>query len=106
MILHLYIHTLLTYHNQRNSVDPEDMFFLGPQTIRKTPISAMPQANGPIHVEFSIMRNVMASSIEDELGGLFDNCQNYTSILTYLAQKGHPQPPTPVAIYNSAEIVL
>ena len=33
----------------------------------------MPPENGPMHVECSIMRNVMASFMESELGDLFEN---------------------------------
>ena len=36
----------------------------------------MTKENGPIHVEFSIMRNVMASDTESELLGLFENFQH------------------------------
>ena len=44
-------------------------FFLGPNS--KTPIQDMPLDNGPVHVECIIMRNIMASATEAELGGLF-----------------------------------
>ena len=45
-------------------------FFL--EKNSKIPIQEMPQENVPVHVEFSIMRNVMASATESELGGLFE----------------------------------
>ena len=61
----------------------------------------MHQSNGPIHVECSIMRNVMESSTEAELGGLFENYQKSTSIPTKLAEMGHPQPLNKVETYNS-----
>ena len=41
--------------------------FLG--TKSRTPIQAITLENGPVHVECSIMRNVMASATEAELGG-------------------------------------
>ena len=63
----------------------------------------MPQKNGPVHVEFSIMRNVMASATKAELGVFFVNFQNVTSIRTALSKIGHPQPPTPVSTDNTAE---
>ena len=60
----------------------------------------MSPENGPVHVEFRIMRKVVASSTETELGGLFENCQKATSIRMALAEMGHQQTPTPVVTYN------
>ena len=57
--------------------------------------------NGLVHVECSIMRNVMALSTEAELGELFENCQKETSTRTSLEEMGHPQPSTPVATENT-----
>ena len=62
----------------------------------------MPPENGPVHVECSIMRNVMASATEEELVGLFESCQKATSVSTSLAEMGHLQPPILVATYNIA----
>ena len=59
--------------------------------------------NGPVHVECNIMRNVMASAMEEELGGLFENFQKSTSTRTALADMGHHQPPTLVATDNTAD---
>ena len=44
----------------------------------------------------------MESATEDELSGLFKNCQNATSMETSLQEMGHPQPPTSVGNDNSA----
>ena len=44
-------------------------FFLA--TKSNTLIKEMPPGNGPVYVEYSIMINIMASSMESELGGLF-----------------------------------
>ena len=62
----------------------------------------MPHKNASVHVEFSIMRNVIASATEAELGVLFENCQKATSMITALAEMGHQQTPTPVASDNAA----
>ena len=50
----------------------------------------MPLKNGPVHVECSIMRNIMASATKAELEGLFENFQKETSTRTALADMGHP----------------
>ena len=44
----------------------------------------------------------MASVTEAELGGLFENFQTSTAIITSLAETWHQQPTTPVAKYNTA----
>ena len=62
----------------------------------------MPPDNGPVHVECIIMRNVMESATEAELGGLFENFQKATSMRTALSDMGHQKPPPPVAIDNTA----
>ena len=46
------------------------------------------------------MITFMASATEAELGGLFEKYQKSTSMRTALAEMGHQQPPTPVAIDN------
>ena len=66
----------------------------------------MPQTNYPIHVEWSIMFNAKASSIEAELGGLFDIFQKSTSKQIALAKMVHIQTPTTVAIDNFVENVI
>ena len=67
----------------------------------------MPPQNGPVCVECSIMRNVMASALGAELGGLlFQNCDKATAMRTYPAEMGHQQPPTKVAIDNKATNII
>ena len=52
------------------------------------------------------MRNVVVSSTEAELGGLFENCQKTTYVLTALVDMGHQQPPTPLATGNTAANII
>ena len=62
----------------------------------------MPPLNGAIHIECGIMHNVLASAMESEMGGLFNNCQKAVPLRISLGEMKHPQPPTPVATDNSA----
>ena len=48
----------------------------------------------------------MASASEAELGGVFENCQNVTSMLTALAEMGHSQTPTLVITDNTASNII
>ena len=53
-------------------------------------------SNAPIHCEASILKNVMSSVAEAELGALFENARIVIELRTMLHEMGHPQPPTPI----------
>ena len=63
--------------------------------------STTPFSNGPIHTISSIMRNVMSSAAEAEIGAIFINCQDSEPIRNALLKLGHKQPPTPIQTDNS-----
>jgi len=60
-----------------------------------------PPDNGPIHVLCQIMRQVVSSAAEAELGALFLNAQALCPIQTALHELGHPQPATPLQTNNN-----
>jgi hypothetical protein len=66
-----------------------------PNTIPK------PMKNGPIHIECSTLKHVVASAAEAETGGLFKNGQLAVTIRVILEALDHPQPPTPMKTDNS-----
>eukprot|EP00957_Ditylum_brightwellii_P103537 7888519-Ditylum_brightwellii.AAC.1 len=51
---------------------------------------------GPLLVLPQIMRNVMTSSAEGELGALFENAKEAVMLCTMLQELGHQQPATPI----------
>jgi hypothetical protein len=57
--------------------------------------------NGAILVVSKIMRMVLASAAEAEIGGLFYNGQEANTIRTVLTEMGHPQPPTLIQTDNN-----
>ena len=59
------------------------------------------QFNGPILVLARIIRNVMASAAEAEIGSLYMNAREAIPIRTCLIDLDHPQPPTPLTTDNS-----
>jgi hypothetical protein len=63
--------------------------------------SRQPTNNGSIHAECSVLRNVMASAAEAEIGALYINSQTAEVFRTTLIEMGHPQPPTPIQTDNS-----
>jgi hypothetical protein len=60
-----------------------------------------PMHNGAINVPCQIMREVLASAAEAELGGVFHNAKEACPIRICLEELGHPQPPTPIKTDNS-----
>ena len=77
-------------------------FFLGHAPINPNkPPATQPPLNGPVHSTCHILRNVMSSAAEAEVGALFYNGQEAVPIRVTLEELGHPQPPTPMQTDNS-----
>lgn len=57
--------------------------------------------NGAIHIHSSIMKNILASAAEAEVGALFHNAQDACSFRQTLIDMGHEQPPTPIQTDNA-----
>ena len=60
-----------------------------------------PANNGAIYNEASIIKSVMSSAAEAELGSLYMNARKGVEERNILEEMGHPQPPTPVQTDNS-----
>ena len=65
------------------------------------PANSGPTLNGIVYVVCKILRSIMASAAEAELGALFLNCQEVVPIWITLEEMGPAQPPTPVQVDNS-----
>ena len=63
-----------------------------------------PTLNRIVYVVCKILRNIMASAAEAELGALFLNCQEAVPIRIMLEEMRHSQPPTPVQVDNSTTL--
>ena len=57
--------------------------------------------NGPVLVLAKVIKNVMASATEAELGALYMNAQEAVGLRNCLESMGFPQPPTPLKTDNS-----
>jgi hypothetical protein len=57
--------------------------------------------NGAILATTSIMKSVLSSAAEAEIGALFENCKKATILRTTLEEMGWPQPATPMQTDNS-----
>eukprot|EP00804_Cyclotella_cryptica_P005837 CCRYP_000123-RA/>CCRYP_000123-RA protein AED:0.35 eAED:0.34 QI:0/0/0/1/0/0/3/0/533 len=62
---------------------------------------AFPQNNGAIHTVAEIIKAVMSSAAEAELGALYINACKAVEERQILEEMGHPQPPTPIQTDNS-----
>jgi hypothetical protein len=60
--------------------------------------------NGAFYVDMTILRFVVASAAEAELGALFHNCQDGIIFRQTLPDLGHPQPKTPVHCNNATAV--
>ena len=60
------------------------------------PANSKPTLNRIVFVVYKILRNIMASAAEAELGDFFFNCQEAVTIGIMLEEMGHSQPPPPI----------
>ena len=61
----------------------------------------IPPKNGAILNIAQIIKAVMSSVAEAELGSLFINIKEAVHVINILEELGHPQPPTPIQTDNS-----
>ena len=93
----LNIHSDASYLSEKNAKSRvAGHFFLGSLPRDGEPI----KLNGAIFTLCGILRFVVASAAEAELGALFQNCKEGKVIRLILEEMGHPQPPTPVHCDN------
>jgi hypothetical protein len=63
--------------------------------------SPPPRFNGPVLVNSTILKSVLASAAEAELGALFYNGKDGAALRTTLEEMGHPQTATPIQTDNA-----
>ena len=59
------------------------------------------KSNGAVHILCHIMREVLSSAAEAELGALFHNGKEACPLRIALEEMGHPQPATPITTDNN-----
>ena len=64
----------------------------------------LPKLNGPIHCMATLIKAIMSSAAEAELGALFLNVTNVESMRNILFDMVHPQPPTPIKTDNTTAL--
>jgi hypothetical protein len=73
----------------------EVCFFLGNKSTEQDML------NGSILNVTSVIKNVVASAAESEVGACFHNAQSGAPLRVTLTELGHKQPPTPLRTDNS-----
>jgi hypothetical protein len=99
----LYLHSDASYLSASKAVSRAGgHFFLSdtPSDPKQAP-RTQPTQNGPVHTTCQIMRNVLASTAEADIGALFLNGQEALPICVTLDELGHTQPATPMQTGNS-----
>jgi hypothetical protein len=70
-------------------------FYLG------SPLGTRQKLNGAIHQLAAVIKNVMSSAAEAEVGTAYINAREALPMRVALEEMGHPQPPTPLQTDNS-----
>jgi hypothetical protein len=83
-------------------------FFLSnmPTSMPPSATDPTPPFNGPVLVTASIIKAVLSSAAEAELGALFYNAKEGCQIRNTLEDLGHKQPPTPIQADNACAVGL
>jgi hypothetical protein len=94
MVLHIHSDaSYLSVSNARSGL--EGLLFLGNTSPKKETL------NGSILNVAAVIKNVVASAAEAEIGACFHNAQSGAPLRVTLTELGHTQPPTPLRKDNS-----
>jgi hypothetical protein len=94
MVLHIHSDaSYLSVSNERSRLG--DLFLLGNKYPEQDTL------NGSILYVVAVIKNVVASAAESEVGACFHNAQSGAPLRVTLTELGHTQPPTPLQTDNS-----
>ena len=99
MVLHN--NTDASYLSESEARSRAGGFFFLSSNPDSLPVGKCPPINGALHIVSTIMRNVMASSAEAEVGAAYINAQEACGLRTTLIEMGWPQPATPITTDNN-----
>ena len=94
----LYLHSGVSFLCEPNAKRRIGSFFfmINQSSDPTKPHTQQSKFNGVLHVECRLLRRIMASAAEAEIGGVFHNCQTSVLLRIALQELGHSQPPTPI----------
>ena len=94
--MHIVMHHI--YQHLVREAEPV-IFFLSDHPGNTSPKKA--KLNGAIHINSKIVKNVMGSAAEAEIGAGYVNSQDCVLIRITQEEMGHNQPPTPIQVDNN-----
>jgi hypothetical protein len=93
----LYIHSDASYLSEKEVRSRAGGFFyMGSSTKTEQRFT-----NGAILIISKVLKHVMSSAAEAEIGAVFKNAKEGSVLRTTLEELGHPQPPTPMETDNT-----
>jgi hypothetical protein len=95
MILH--IHSDASYLSEKEAKSRAGGFFY----MGSSPKTDTKLTNGAILIISKVLKHVMSSAAEAEIGEVFTNAKEGAVLRTTLQELGHPQPPTPMETDNT-----
>jgi hypothetical protein len=93
----LYIHSDASYLSEREAKSRAGGFFY----MGSSADTANKLTNGEILIISTVLKHVMSSAAEAEIGAVFINAKEGTVLRTKLEEVGHPHPPTPLETDNT-----
>jgi hypothetical protein len=93
----LYIHSDASYLSERESKSRAGGFFYMGNSVN----TANKLTNGEILIISTVLKHVMSSAAEAEIGAVFINAKEGAVLRTALEEIGHPHPPTPLETDNT-----
>jgi hypothetical protein len=95
MILHIHSDASYISENEAKS-RAGGLFYMGSGTNTNKKLT-----NGAILIISKVLKHVMSSAAEAEIGAVFINAKEGAVLRTTLEELGHPHPPTPMETYNT-----
>jgi hypothetical protein len=95
MILHIHSDASYISENEAKS-RAGGFFYMGSDTKTDKKLT-----NGAISIISKVLKHVMSSAAEAEIGAVFINAKEGAVLRTTLEELGHPQPPTPMETDNT-----
>ena len=102
MILHVHSNAPYLYESHTRS-RAASIYFLG-DALPNPDKPCMPLSNGVIHVLCKIMKNVMSSAAEAEIGSTFLSAKDTLPLRVCLEEMVHNQAPTPIQVDNTTAV--
>jgi hypothetical protein len=93
----LNIHSDASYLSEREAKSRAGGFFY----MGSNADTANKVTNGEILIISKVLKHVMSSAAEADIGSVFINAKEGTVLRTTLEELGHPHPPTPLETYNT-----